>query len=387
MLYGTMLEFWLDNEPLDFISLTQWMRDKGTLDHVGGGVFITELFTFLPTAANAGYYIEILQEKFTLRQIIKVCTEYAARSYDEQSDVSDLLFGVQREIQKIGANEAKVRRPFKALLMEVVERIETGANAHADLLSGIWHLDELVKMRRGDFIVIGGQAKSGKTALAGTIITNAIVGQQKRVALVSLEMNVAEMVKRMLAAAGNVNIARVGHPPTDSEVAGILRGATALRTADVELVDDCYDLSQIIAQCRSIHFQKPIDLIVVDYLQLVESSTGRKGETRQEIVAQISRSCKKLARDLNCVLIGLSQLNEDGKVRESRAISQDANAVISVDQDKEGGRTIRVVAQRNGESDIEVKAKWLPYFTKFDNPPNDAEPELVHMANPKKSRK
>lgn len=385
-IYAVLMEFWNDNEPIDFISITQWMRNKGTLESAGGSAFVTELFTYLPTAANCGYYIEILCEKFTLRQIIMTCTQYAARCYDEQDNVPDLLFSAQRDIHAISNGTLKVRRPFKEVLMAVIHGIEHGTEATADVTSGVLHLDSLVKMRRGNFIVIGGQAKSGKTALAGTIATHCVLAGQ-RVVIISLEMDVAEMVKRMLASAGRVNVSRIGKVPSDSEYEGVVRGANALKDIDVELVDDCYDLNEIVAQCRKLHLEKPLDLIVVDYLQLIEWSTGRRGETRQEVVAQISRMMKKLAMQLNCVLIGLSQLNEDGKLRESRAIGQDANAIIGVDKESDGERVIRIVDQRNGPSDIRVQAKWLPWCTTFDNPDQpEQEPDLVHMGKLSKTR-
>lgn len=118
---------------------------------------------------------------------------------------------------------------------------------------------------------------------------------------------------------------------------------------------------------RQWHARRPLDLIILDSIQLVEHSTGRKGETRQEIVAQISRTCKRLAGELNCVVIGLSQVNDEGKLRESRAIGQDANAILSVEINADGSRSIRVVAQRNGPSNISVEVKWLAEYCRFED--------------------
>lgn len=364
-IFTVSMELWEKNQPFDFITITQLFRDRGQLDQVGGGAYITELFTF-PTAANALSYIEILQEKFTLREIIKVCTEYAARSYDEQDDVPALLAGVEAKIMAIGQRKTSSKRPFSQILMEAIESIEKGEDATADTFSGLDELDRIVRMRRGNFIVISGEAKSGKTALAGTIATNAARNEQ-RVVIVSLEMNDVEMVKRMIANAGRVNVSLIGRQPSEYDIQGVTRGAKALQHADVEIISDTFDLGGIVARLRQLHARKPLDLVVLDYIQLVEHSTGRKGETRQEIVAQISRTCKRVAGELNCVLVGLSQLNEEGKLRESRAIGQDANAIIAVEKDDKGGRAIRVVAQRNGESNVTADVQWLPQFTKFEN--------------------
>jgi replicative DNA helicase len=388
ILFGVLKEFWEENEPIDFIIITAFLNSKGMLANIGGAPFITELFAFLPTAANAATYVEIIQEKFVLRLIILTCTEYTAKSYEEQHDVAGLLFEVQRAIQAIAIGAAKPRRSFKDMIMQVVQSIEDGDEATPDILSGITHLDSLVKMRRGNFIVIGGHAKGGKTALAGTIATNAATVQKKRVLIISLEMDFAEMVKRMLATAGRVNIARIGKEPTQSEFDGVVRGATSLGDASVEIVDDAYDLNAIVAAARKAHLEKPLDLVLIDYLQLIEWSTGRKGETRQEIVAQISRTCKKLASQLRCVLIGLSQLNEDGKLRESRAIGQDANVILGVEKRDDKSRVIRIVDQRNGPSEIDINATWLPWCTTFEDPTEPEEENgFVQIAKEKRPKK
>src|ERR1051325_9343435 len=124
-IYATLLELWDANKPIDFITLTQLLRDRGQLDQVGGAAFVTELFTFLPTAANAGYYVEILQEKYTLREIIKVCTEYAARSYDEQDDVPNLLNDVEAKIFAIAQDRFKEKTAsMKDQVMQAIHAIE-----------------------------------------------------------------------------------------------------------------------------------------------------------------------------------------------------------------------------------------------------------------------
>jgi replicative DNA helicase len=385
--YGVMIEFYRENEPLDGIILTQHLRDAGNLDTVGGAHFITELFNHLPTAANAGHYLEIIQEKYDLRELIKVCTEYAARAYDEQGDPQSLLSKAQAATMGLSKATKKKRRPFKELIMDAIRNIESGDDAIADILSGLTDLDRVVKMRRGNMIVIGGTAKSGKTTLAGTIAVNAAIHQKKRVVLVSLEMTDMEMIKRMLAAAGRVNVSKLTNESPDADLAKLITGASRLGECDVEIVSDVYELAAIVTECRKMQIERPIDLIVIDYIQLVDWSTGRREETREQIVGAISNKCKKLAGELNCVLVGLSQLNEGGKLRDSRAIGMDANAILSVDEDAELGRKIRVVAQRSGESNVDINAVWLPKYTLFANPEEYEQPELVHMANGKKSRK
>jgi len=223
-------------------------------------------------------------------------------------------------------------------------------------------------MQRGNMIVIAGEAKSGKTALAVTVMIHALLQQGLRCAMVSLEMTAEEITQRMISSIGRQNLLVVTTPPTEDQLLRIGRASSALISClgRIELVTDVYELHPILAACRQMHKEKPLDLIILDYIQLIDASGQRKSETRQEAVAQVSRSAKRLAAELNCVIIGLSQLNDDGKLRESRAIGQDANAIIAVEPIKDSdGRVLRVVAQRSGASGVACAVDWMPTITKF----------------------
>lgn len=366
-IYRHLAKAWAGGESMDGITLTESLRNDHELEDAGGVVYVTEVSTYWPTAANAGRYIEILEEKAALRRLIATCEEFKTRGYDEQADVPNLILAAQQALAAIAIRGAAEQKSFRTLLMETVDSIERGDDATADILSGIESLDAKVRMRRGNFIVIGGEAKSGKTALAGNILANAAVRQEKRVAVFSLEMTATELIKRCISSEGRVNVAMMGRTPSAHEIGGVTRAVVALQNCDIEIVADTCDFGSIVARARQLHAKRPLDLVVLDYLQLAEFSTGRKGETRQEIVAQISRTCKRLAVELDCVFIALSQLNDDGKLRESRAIGQDANAVIAVEKEEDGGRTLRIVAQRNGESGVNAAVQWIPNFTRFES--------------------
>jgi len=172
----------------------------------------------------------------------------------------------------------------------------------------------------------------------------------------------------MISSIAPINLVTIANPPTTHELDRIERASKTLIgcIGRIELVTDIYELHPILAACRSMHKEKPLDLIILDYIQLIDASGQRKSETRQEAVAQVSRSAKRLAAELNCVVIGLSQLNDDGKLRESRAIGQDANAIIAVEPIKDSdGRVLRVVAQRSGASGVACAVDWMPTITKF----------------------
>lgn len=367
VLFSVVMDLWLNSSAINLVSVTEKLRTDKTLDTIGGSYFVSSVASYDSLGFHLTSFVELLQEKFVLREIHRISSEFRESSLDWPGGAAELLLSFQKATEGICVQKKGTSKTFKTLILEAVESIANGDEGTADILSGLENLDRLVKMRRGNFIVISGEAKGGKTALAGTIATNAAVHQEKRVAIVSLEMTDLEMVKRMIANSGRVNLAMVGRVPSELESQNIHRGACALANADVEIDCSSFDLPAISTVLRKFHAKKPLDLVVLDYIQLVEHTTGRKGETRQEIVAQISRTCKRLAGEMNCVLIGLSQLNEDGKLRESRAIGQDANAIIAVESTDEGTKTIRVVAQRSGPSNEEADVQWLPQFTRFEN--------------------
>lgn len=362
-LFAVMSELWAENAPrIDFVSVSQRLRDRGTWGPEYG-IAMSDMVTF-PTGLQAGYYLDVVLEKSALRKLIAACDRHRAAAMQPTQGAS-VIAAAQAEIGSITLGAPPVRSTVRQLLMEVVEDLEARRD-QPDILSGIESFDNLVKMKAGNFIVIAGEAKSGKTAFAGTIACNAAIRQAKRTVIFSLEMTAKELIRRFVCSEGRINMELMGFPPSDRDFECITRGNKAVSIANLEVIADCYDLGSIIATARQLHAHEPIALLVVDYIQLVEASTGRKGETRQEIVAQISRSLKRLAGELGCVVIGLSQLNDDGKLRESRAIGQDANAIVAVEKTDEGGRRLFVAAQRSGPSGEAADVRWLPQYTRFE---------------------
>lgn len=366
VIFDVLQRRWAGNEPIDLVLITAQLRQDGTLVDSGGPGNISEIFTFYPTAANASEHAEIIKDRSLRRKIIEWADRLSETARESEDAASEVLLAAQLEVAALDDPQRSQHQTFRQLLDETLDSIERGDDATADIASGIQALDRLVRMRFGNVIIIAGEAKSGKTALAGTILVNAAVCE-KRCALFSLEMSGVETVKRMLACAGRVNVAMIGKPMEEHEVQGIQRGHRAIANRDITIITDLFDLGGIVARARQLHAKKSLDLIILDYLQLVEFSTGRKGETRQEIVAQISRTCKRLAGELHCVVIALSQLNDEGKLRESRAIGQDANAVIAVEKTDKGGRVLRIVAQRNGVSGEAIPVQWLPQYTRMED--------------------
>ena len=366
-IYRLLIGAWVAGTAHDLITLTDAMSESGHLHNVGGAFYLTDISTtsIMPSMLDA--YIDLIIRDSARREILRVCTETIERANDDNEDAQEVLTAMQTQVAAISMEPPEKRADFREILLATLEAIESGDRRKADVRSGIESLDAVVRMQRGNMIVLAGEAKSGKTALALTIMIHALLHQGLRVAMISLEMSADEITQRMISSIAPINLVTIENPPTTHELDRIERASKTLIgcIGRIELVTDVYELHPILAACRSMHKEKPLDLIILDYIQLIDASGQRKSETRQEAVAQVSRSAKRLAAELNCVVIGLSQLNDDGKLRESRAIGQDANAIIAVESPKDGGRVLRVVAQRSGASGVECAVDWMPSITKF----------------------
>ncbi|HEX8311669.1 MAG TPA: replicative DNA helicase [Chthoniobacteraceae bacterium] len=397
-IYAVLLELWDANKPIDFITLTQVMRDRGQLDQVGGAAFVTNLFTFLPTAANAAYYVDILQEKFTLREIIRTCTEYAARSYDEQDDVANLMDEVEAKIFEI----SKDRFREKALGMKdhvmaavgAIQELYDRRGAITGLSTGLSKLDEMTDGLHGaEMIVIAARPSMGKTALAMNIAEHIALELGKAVAVFSLEMSSQQLVQRLLCARGRIDLSSVrnGFMP-ESSFRSLTVAASKLAEAKM-FIDDTPGISilELRAKARRLKSSHDIQAIFIDYLQLLRSTSRRAQDNRQLEIAEISSGLKALAKELNLPIVVLAQLNRnpeqrsgDSKgrprlsdLRESGSIEQDADVVALLvreeyyaenEEDKkesEGKATLIIAKQRNGPVG-DVKLTFLKEFTRFE---------------------
>jgi replicative DNA helicase len=398
LIYETLLGMWDKNEPIDFITLTQILRDRSQLDSCGGAAFVTELFTFLPTAANAPYYIDILQEKFTLREIIKVCTEFAARSYDEQDDVPNLLDKVETEVFRIAQDRFKDRvLNMKKLVVEAIGAIEdlySRRGSITGLATGFSDFDKMTDGLHGsEMIVIAARPSMGKTALAMNIAEHVALEQKKAVAVFSLEMSSQQLVQRLLCSRARVNLGRVRDGFLSERDFPALQTAASRLAESKIFIDDTSGLSilELRAKARRLKSQHAIEAIFIDYLQLVRSTSRRAQDNRQLEIAEISSGLKGLAKELNIPVVVLAQLNRnpeqrtgDSKgrprlsdLRESGSIEQDADLVgllvreeyyADSDEEKEaaqGKATLIIAKQRNGPVG-DVPLTFLKEYTRFE---------------------
>ena len=397
-IFALLVELWDKQQPADLITLTQALRERKQLDAVGGAAYITSLIDFTPTAANASYYLDIVKEKHTLRQIIATCTDCAARAYDDNGEVNTLLDDVEKSVLSINEDRVKEVPKMKDQVMQAIETIEQlyeRRGAITGLPTGFTDLDRMTSGLHGaEMIVIAARPSMGKTALAMNIAEHVAVNGKHPVAVFSLEMNSQQLVQRLLGSMARVNLKKIRDGfLSERDFPNLTTAASKL--ADSEMfIDDTSGLSilDLRAKARRLKQKHDIKLIVIDYLQLLRSPSRRAQENRQIEIAEISAGIKSLAKELNIPIIVLAQLNRnpesrsgDSKgrprlsdLRESGSIEQDADLVGLLFRDKyyadndeekeeaQGKATLIIAKQRNGPTD-DVKLTFLEEFTRFED--------------------
>ena len=407
-IFATLLEMRESGKPIDFITLTQLLQDRQLIAEVGGDAAITDLFTFVPTASNASYYLDILQEKFLRREMIGTCTECAGRAYDEEGEARDLLDDTERKILAIGNDLSRTKTPeMRQLAMEALDSIEKlfqNRGALTGLPSGFAGFDAMTNgMHPGEMIVIAARPSMGKTALAMNIAEHVAIEGQKPVAVYSLEMSTQQLMQRLLCSHARVDLKKIRDGFIGKHDMTNLVEATT-RLADSQMFIDDTPGMQIIelrASARRLKERhEDLGLIVIDYLQLLRSPSRRGMENRQIEVAEISTGIKALAKELGVPVVVLAQLNRnpeartgDSKgrprlsdLRESGSIEQDADLVgllwreeyyADDDEDRkdtEGKAELIIAKQRNGPVG-NVPLTFLKSITRFeDRAPDREEP-------------
>jgi len=397
--YSALVDLWNNNQGIDLITFTQTLRDRNLLETIGGASFVTNLFTFVPTAANVGYYLEIVREKYILREIIAACTEGARRSYEEQDEVDNLLDEVEQRIYAVGEDRFKGQSPtMKDQVMEAIEAIEKlweQKGSLTGLASGFVEFDRMTSgLHPAEMIVIAARPSMGKTAFVMNIVEHVAVHEKKPVAVFSLEMGSQQLVQRMLCSGARVNLrkARDGFL-AESDFDKLTTAAAKLAEAPI-YIDDTPGLTilELRAKARRLKAKHDLSLIVVDYLQLLRSTSRRGQDNRQIEISEISAGIKGLAKELSVPIIVAAQLNRnpenrtgDSKgrprlsdLRESGSIEQDADLVgllvrqeyyADTEEEKdetEGKADLIIAKQRNGPTG-DVPLTFIKEFTRFED--------------------
>ncbi len=404
IIYAALVELWNASQGIDLITFTQVLRDRNTLDAVGGAAAITNLFTFVPTAANVTYYLEIVRDKYILRQIIAACTESVRRSFEEQDEVNNLLDEVEKKIFAVGEDRFKGQMPsMREQVMEAIESIEAlyaNRGSITGISTGFKMLDEMTSgLHPAEMIVIAARPSMGKTAFAMNIAEHVAIEGRKPVAVFSLEMSSQQLVQRLLCSRARVNSKKVRDGfLAERDFSSLTSAASKLAEAQM-FIDDTAGLTilELRAKARRLKSQHDIQLVVVDYLQLLRSTSRRGQDNRQIEISEISAGLKSLAKELSIPVIVLAQLNRnpenrtgDSKgrprlsdLRESGSIEQDADFVGLLvreeyyadsdeeRQESEGKADLIIAKQRNGPTG-DVPLTFIKEYTRFEDRAREA---------------
>jgi replicative DNA helicase len=405
-IYDAMAALFNRNERVDLITLTEEMRKRGELEAVGGIAALTQITDYAATSANVEQHIRIVHEKAVLRALIKAASEIQGEAYAASDETAAILDRAEQRIFEI--TDERVREGFvsmKDLMMPTMKHIEDLAERKAAITgvpSGFKDLDRLTSgFQNSDLVIIAGRPSMGKTSFALNVAENAAIQHQKHVAVLSLEMSKEQLALRMLSSQSDVPLFKIrsGHL-SESDFRRLVNLTGGLYKAPI-MIDDTAapTVLEIRAKCRRLRAEGKLDLVLIDYLQLVRSS-GRQ-ENRTQEISQITRALKGLAKELNVPIIALSQLSRAPEargaterrpqlsdLRESGSIEQDADLVLFVfreemykrdDPTVRGKAEIIVAKQRNGPTG-DIRMTFLHELTKFvdaiDVMPGETEPSF-----------
>jgi replicative DNA helicase len=394
-----------DNRDIDLLTTTDQLEHSGMLGSVGGVTYVASLAEGLPDPANVEHYAAILRERSVKRQLLRISQELMASSGREEGSAMDALDAAETQILSIAerAMRGGLRQVGKLVHEEVahIERVSKSSAPYTGIETGYYRLDELTSgLQKQDVIILAARPGVGKTALALNIASYCAVRHSLKVAVFSLEMSAVALVRRLLAAEARINVKRLTRgllsktADAREEASDWQRLAEAAdRLSDAPLwIDDTAGISvlELRGKCRRMMMEHGLDLVVVDYLQLM--SSGAKAENRTQEVSAISRGLKAVAKQLNVPLLVLSQLSRNPErrgdqkpqlsdLRESGSIEQDADVVMFInrknralqaaegDEEEEDWRLAEIIIakQRNGPTDM-FKLVFLDEFTRFENP-------------------
>lgn len=388
-IFRAIISLFEKNEPVDLITLTERLKERGELNEVGGAGYLATILNSVPTAANIDHYLKIVMDKALLRNLINAATNIIEMGYRGEGEASEIVDRAEQMIFNLV--QRKTTRGFVSLKemlhdsFEAIEALYAKKRPITGIPSGFRDFDVLTSgFQPSDLVIIAGRPSMGKTSFVLNIAQNVGVRERLPVAIFSLEMSKEQLVQRMLCAEARVDAVklRTGYL-SESDWPRLTMAAGVLSEANI-FIDDTPAISdlELRAKARRLKASHDIKLIIVDYLQLMR---GRgKAENRQQEIAEISRSLKSLAREINIPLIALSQLSRAvearqerrpqlSDLRESGALEQDADLVAFVyrreryhpEEDK-GIAEIIIGKQRNGPTGT-VKLAFIKEYTRFEN--------------------
>ncbi len=379
LLYELIIRLSDEGKPIDAITLQEALIREDKMEKVGGPSAVLELIDFVPDASHFQYYVEIVKEKYLLREIISTCTSCINSAYVHEGDAGQILDLVEQNILDIGDQEKPSgdNLSMKDHVLSAIENIESmyeNKGQIQGLPTGFRDVDKLLNgLQPGQMIVVAARPSMGKTSLAMNIAEHVCVDQEKAVAVFSLEMTTQDLVQRLLCSRARVNSQKIRSGiPDSSDFPKLMKAAGELSKSKM-LIDETPSISiiEMRAKARRMKQRDDIQLLVVDYLQLMQSTTKRAKDNRQIEISEISSGLKALAKELHIPVIVLAQVNRNPEerkggrprisdLRESGSIEQDADVVgllmrperYADDDDEkddlEGEATFIIAKQRNG---------------------------------------
>ncbi len=350
IIYECMMKLNNKNEPIDLITLTEELKKQGHLEDIGGISYITSLSTIVPTTSNVKYYADIVKEKSVLRKLIRVSNDILNLGYDSSIKVEDILEKAEKQIFDISQEKSSEDfQTINSVLMDTYDTIEKLYTNKEDITGITTGFDDLNKktngLQRTDLLLVAARPAMGKTAFSLNLVQNAALKGDASVAVFSLEMSKEQLVQRMLSAQSHVELKKIKTGNLDeNDWPRIIDAMSVLSNANI-YIDDTpgIKIGELRSKCRKLKIEKGLDLILIDYLQLMEGDGGN--ESRQQEISKISRSLKIIAKELNCPVVALSQLSRAPEqrsdhrpmlsdLRESGAIEQDADIVMFLYRDE-----------------------------------------------------
>lgn len=388
LIFESIMELYERDEPVDLVTLVDDLRKKNILETVGGITYLSNLAASVPTTANVKYYAKIVEDKSTLRKLIKASSETMDKCYSESEDVPSILDKAEKDIfdisQKAMTHDFEPMSKILERGFDEIERLYQSKGAITGVPSGFPELDMKTSgFQKGDMILIAARPSMGKTAFAMNIAQYAAIRNNNSVAVFSLEMSKEQLAYRMLCSEANIDMLklRTGNLDDDDWVR-LAQSAGPLASAKL-FIDDTPGISitEIRSKCRRLKIEYGLDLIIIDYLQLMQ---GRiKTENRQQEVSEISRSIKALAKEMDTPVIALSQLSRAPEaradhrpmlsdLRESGSIEQDADVVsflyrdeyYNKESEKKNIAEVIIAKQRNGPTGT-VELAFIGKYAKF----------------------
>ncbi len=390
-IFQAAVKLYDSTEEVDIVTLVEELKKRDTLEKVGGPEYVTQLANFIPTAANIEHYARIVREKYLLRRLINTATEIVSMSFEPSSEVDDLLDRAEKLIFDITSSNKQDMgvSAMKEIVKESIETIDRLYQRKENITgipTGFHDLDMMTAgLQKSDLIVIAGRPSMGKSALAICMMEYAGVMKKLPCAFFSLEMSKDQLAQRMLCSLASVSSHKVRTGFfSQAEWPKLVEAANKLSESPI-FIDDTPGISalELRAKARRLKSRHDIQLVIVDYLQLMRGASGR--ENRQQEISEISRSMKALARELDVPIIAISQLSrrvEDrtdhrpqlSDLRESGAIEQDADGVMLLlreeyynpTEENKGLAEVMVAKQRHGPVG-KINLAFLSEFTRFSN--------------------